>query len=600
MKCKVQHLRQRATTTIMQKFDEFDTDVLTLGRATDQNIFLADPLVALKHACIRASGADEILIEALTPAGVQVNGKVEQKTRLKSGDRIVIGGFKIMVFPPDGDHRLILAVESPEKTTSASAPQAEKKTSRQSRVKTKTSAEEIKMFRLPMQLAQAGLRKRRWAWISMIVILGLCLIAPALVVYGPLAKTRFAVHFPADKFWETGPLSHVHQHFGNNCRICHTKPFVMVENQTCINCHLDVTKHADPQTFDMAILDEARCGFCHKEHNNVLALKPAYQSLCTDCHLDMTGAGVLTALGNVGDFALDHPQFKPTVRTKTPGQDESLPIEWQRISINDSKLLHESGLKFPHDKHLVAKGVTSPGGTKVLECIDCHRSEPGGAYFLPVQMEAHCQECHALTFDPATPDRVVPHADLQRLQVFLDEFYALQALQGGYRGEDAPPVVQMRRRPNTQITAREQQDVLRWAESQAQKMAREIVEIRSCVTCHDITLAPNTVAGWNIDPVYASSRWFAMARFDHRKHRQSDCKTCHAATNSSLSTDVLMPGIDTCRECHGSEKAHDKYPSSCILCHQFHIDDKPGYAGQAYEAESIKTVIEKAKHQLGL
>jgi len=35
-----------------------------------------------------------------------------------------------------------------------------------------------------------------------------------------------------------------------------------------------------------------------------------------------------------------------------------------------------------------------------------------------------------------------------------------------------------------------------------------------------------------------------------------------------------LPGIKTCRECHGGEFAKEAdVPSSCAMCHDYHADD---------------------------
>jgi hypothetical protein len=59
------------------------------------------------------------------------------------------------------------------------------------------------------------------------------------------------------------------------------------------------------------------------------------------------------------------------------------------------------------------------------------------------------------------------------------------------------------------------------------------------------------------------------ANFDHSQHGLVDCASCHAAaTTSQQSSDVLLPGIATCRSCHhsGAEAAE----SRCFECHTYH------------------------------
>ncbi|HEX7028315.1 MAG TPA: cytochrome c3 family protein, partial [Gammaproteobacteria bacterium] len=363
-------------------------------------------------------------------------------------------------------------------------------------------------------------------------------------------------------------------HFGNDCATCHRKPFVKVENEVCIDCHRDTTAHThmDRMPANMILAENGRCGHCHKEHNGTLSLKPEHQNLCAGCHgmLDQQ-PGVQTLLMNVADFGVDHPQFQPTVFTED---------EWLRVSLDHPQLRHETGLKFSHAAHLTGEGVDSPQGKRVLECANCHRPEPGGAYMLPVNMERDCQECHQLNFDPAVPERTLPHGDLPELLLFLNEFYALQALQGGYVSEDAPSSIKRRRRPDERVSGREQQDALQWAQSKALKITSEVVETRICATCHTVTPVSDDKVGWHINPVHQPRHWLPLGRFNHASHDNRACIDCHDAGASENSNDVLMPGIENCRECHGGARAEDKYASTCIVCHQFHLEDKPAYGRQ--------------------
>ncbi len=607
MKIKVQYLKQKTSnTTIIQQFDEFDTNSLTIGRATDQNIFLKDSLVALKHARIYTRNDNEIHIESFSATGIQINGRLEDEGLLKPGDKIMIASYVITVFPATGLHDLTLMVEQDnslafDKTQNISDistdAAADKKTS-STTANTRNEAKNIARPNLPLRLSQTRLKKRSWSW-------ALLLCIPILFMAMPLIYTSLKTSTPSsehkfsdagnsyhewlsyvglsDKLWLSGPISHVHQHFGNDCNTCHQVPFQMVQNEVCMDCHQDTNAHVDPRSFDIHMLQKGRCGDCHREHNGSQALKPSHQVLCANCHAELTTQHANTKLMNASDFGQDHPEFRPRVRPrKNPTANQK---EWLRIRVDHPKIRHQSGLKFPHKLHLRRTGLDSPDtstGKRVLECSDCHQLEAGGAYFLPVSMEAHCQSCHQLNFDPEEPGRVAPHGNLAQLKIFLDEFYALQALQGAYENNFAS-ANKTRRRPNSggkpAITTSQRQDVLRWAQDKSSAVTKQLIEVRSCSVCHDISPASDAPTGWSIDPIYASAKWFSMARFNHAKHSSATCNDCHKPANkSSHSSDILLPKIDDCRVCHGGEHAEDKYASSCITCHQFHIDDKPAYS----------------------
>lgn len=72
-----------------------------------------------------------------------------------------------------------------------------------------------------------------------------------------------------------------------------------------------------------------------------------------------------------------------------------------------------------------------------------------------------------------------------------------------------------------------------------------------------------------IAPSNVTQRYMPHANFDHSQHALIDCASCHsAALTSQLNSDVLLPGIATCRTCHhsGVEAAE----SRCFECHTYH------------------------------
>jgi len=57
------------------------------------------------------------------------------------------------------------------------------------------------------------------------------------------------------------------------------------------------------------------------------------------------------------------------------------------------------------------------------------------------------------------------------------------------------------------------------------------------------------------------------AFFDHTAHQMLICAECHTrATTSQKSSDVMIPGIDTCRKCHhsGTDSAESRIASNVI------------------------------------
>lgn len=590
MKCKIQFIVPSTGTAILQPAQEISIDRLTIGRATTQHVFLSDPAVALEHACLYQED-EKLIIESVAGFGVEVNGKPVTQSELKAGDSIAIGQYILTLFDPQSNHDLVIFIEPQVEETSAKPAAANKDQESRSIEPEKTVTQ---VHRQAMTLADTRLSKRRWSWLLVFFILALFLLAP---LFGTFSDTSHvaAKLLPNDQIWNTGEFSHVHQHFAQQCDYCHQKLFVMVENQTCLKCHNDTKAHADLSATagqHWRLAAKGRCGLCHKEHNGRLSLRPAHAELCTSCHRQMDQyADSEQSLVNVSDFGDSHPEFRPNVYSAGT---------WQRISLAADQVSHDSGLKFPHDVHLEEAGIESPDGQTVLVCGDCHEPEPGGAYILPIKMERHCLRCHQLNFDAAAPERVAPHGNIDELFVFLNEFYALQALKGGYKSSTAPPTIQRRRRPNDRVSGKQQQSALQWAQQKAVAVAKEMVEVRTCAVCHTVS-AENNKVGWNFDSVVDPSRWMELAYFNHAKHNKQPCTDCHAATISSNAKEVLLPGIETCRQCHGGANANDKYATSCIVCHQFHIESKPAYGElQSDWAEQPMNWLQAAKEKMGL
>jgi hypothetical protein len=67
-------------------------------------------------------------------------------------------------------------------------------------------------------------------------------------------------------------------------------------------------------------------------------------------------------------------------------------------------------------------------------------------------------------------------------------------------------------------------------------------------------------------------RWFVHSRFDHDAHRNVGCVECHAqARESKLTSDVLMPNMESCVRCHFADTSKIKGATmDCMSCHVFH------------------------------
>ncbi len=275
----------------------------------------------------------------------------------------------------------------------------------------------------------------------------------------------------------------------------------------------------------------------------------------------------------VTDFADDHPEFRPSVVLEAGSAART------RVSVVD-KPREQSGLRFAHREHLV-EHLNTPQGDVTLGCADCHQAEPYGTVMKSIVFEDTCQRCHSLAFDTRRPDRQALHGDPARLSEDLFEFYGSQALRGDALEADAPEVA--RRRPGRDLTEVERATVLQWVGEKTSRVRSFLLDENGvCAGCHvlevddgQIRIQPVNLVPLAVPPgspqAGNAQRWMPLAQFRHDKHASAECESCHAARQSESATDVLLPGIERCRECHGGEEPQaGRLVSPCTSCHDFH------------------------------
>lgn len=535
-------------------------ETLTIGRASNQAIFVNDVRAALEHAKVVALGNGRYRVESLVAAGLRIDGRFEQAATATAGSSLEVGNTRITLVDPPKDFEAAVEVALVDKTEVAAREQSEA---------------------LPQSLAEAGLGKRRASWILFLLTLGVGLLIPLTAHYVPTFRS-LVKHVPmlGQNAWDSGPLASAHHTMARDCQACHGAAFQVVKDDKCIVCHADTAAHADPQKFPLPDIAAARCAHCHRDHNGNEGLVRADQELCSDCHRNLQErVRGETQLANVADFGTDHPQFQVLL----PNWDAEGRYTPKRASLNDAPLIEQSGLKFPHATHLRPGGLQSHDGIKKLDCASCHAPEPGGALLKPIDFESNCQQCHRLDFDIRMVDRQVPHGKPAEIQYMLDEFYAKVALEGGYDDAQAPVTVRQRRRPGQPPPSpQEQREALEWARNKARAVADSLYNSRACGVCHTVTRTEGSGGpNWVVAPVRVSGNWYAKASFTHAKHATMSCGDCHAASQSMSSADLLIPDIGVagapkgeapfaCRACHGGEHAEDQLGSTCIACHGFH------------------------------
>jgi predicted CXXCH cytochrome family protein len=552
-----------------------DKETIGIGRDATNVIHLADLAVEPFHAAFTRLPGGRVLTQTVGGLGFAVDGRPTKRAEIDAnrGAELRFGGHLLTLAMEDG-----VATVSVERTDAVSNATGEKDE------------------RTAFSLVELLPGKRLSAWTFLILILAACLAWP---IYSWAtwhdAKTR-PVGFHADKMWSSGPLSQAHRALENNCQACHDKAFVSVEDNKCVSCHTGIHDHADPKRqinamappnfgkrlqngfkSALGVPTGQRCVDCHTEHQGAGPMSTAAQAFCTDCHATLKSRLTDTKLADVSDFGTAHPQFRPAIVTDSSG---AVPI-FRRISL-DANPVQNSGLKFPHGTHLSAtNGVARMAQTmkselgwgNALACKDCHKPTSDGVRFQPVEMERDCQTCHSLAFDRiGGTDRTFRHG--QPAQVVAD-------LRAYFRSTGPVRPISLggveRRRPGDYAASQISGDYAKGLRSYGGGAEAAINAVftkgGACYDCHVVDRTGDaSSAGWRIRRVVQPTRFLQKGWFNHEAHKTDKCETCHKAATSGANSAVMLPGIATCRECHGDESSRAGGPSTCATCHSYHVD----------------------------
>ena len=590
---------------------------LSIGRGSDCDIQLADLAVMLRHARLLITAPGKVSIEASGGVPVDVGGKFVPRADLVLADGPVvdIGPFRLTLSVGTDDMVAITAQRVVPAIDAADADQ------------------EMSIF----SLAGALPTKRRLAWIgALVVLIGLLLVPLAHFIMesraslpkvmlaeaarpsiggGQLAvtKARAAADggFAPDEVWSTGKLSNAHASLSNNCGACHQQAFVSVTDTSCQACHTPAAlpDHAAPARMAIGRQPEAgvmgaahsafnlppgRCTSCHKEHEGEATVMTVAESFCTDCHAGLTSRLTDTAVANVPGWA-KHPDFRATLVTAPAAEN---PVFTRSVLAGAQE---RSGLIYPHDIHQSATNAVANmarkqrlpvGGDGALPCSYCHTADAGKVRFKPIDMEANCGACHDLAFarDGGTV-RTLPHGKPAQVAGIIRDFTLSQAI------SPRPDVQRIgfdRRLPGRMAeveTAQLRLSGIGDARARAQAAVATIFTGKGlggngiCTDCHAVSDngAADITRRFAIAPVSLNDHYLRQGQFPHGKHRTFDgktgeasCTACHTGVmKSRLSSDVLIPGVGTCRQCHGAPaktllSTAAKAGDSCDTCHVYH------------------------------
>jgi len=513
---------------------QVNCDSLTIGRGAECKIHLPDHRVSLHHATIRHGDDSRLYIAHEDGRMLEIDGHMVESAILAPGMRIVIGPYLFRVRNVSSSDDLALDCEHIQPEQPIVAPD------------------------VPITLAAAGLSMRTPAlWLASLIALLFLVLPIAYTLHPGLHQTAQKYHLALDEPLNAGNMSPGHRALSMKCNTCHQQPFTAVSNLACENCHQAVAHHIPDPALHNKVFRNIRCSSCHLDHRGKTGLIRHDSQQCVSCHGKIKKIHGDTRLSDIHDFSTDHPAFQLTFKAGSGSED-------MRVrQTEQSRLVEHSGLKFSHREHFDKALIELPGDkTRDIQCADCHLPSEAGTGFRPMDMPLTCQQskCHSLQLTPPIEGRQVPHASEKTVMTTLRELFASRAINYAYK--DGITIDDLRR-------------ARYWAEAEAMRNATALFtkeEEGTCLECHEVTRdAKNREAPWKVAPVRITEHWLPKARFPHDKHTTAKCTSCHEVMKSGKSSDVAIPAITKCRECHvGTKQAKTRVSSTCDTCHNFH------------------------------
>lgn len=503
---------------------------------------------------VRVSDAgDGVLGLSCRREALKLDGAVVRSCRLAAGEEVHAGGYRFRVFSAPTGFDAGLEIAGDANYISALTADVER-----------------------------GIRPwspRSVSWLAGGLILLVFLLLPFLAMDNA-AVARFTAlpGIPDDRHWSSGELSSVHRAAGvaDDCSACHGKPFEMVRDGVCTDCHQRIREHADVHDFAGLDLAADRCAGCHREHNEPARLVRRDNPLCADCHASPQEWRDDSELQAVHAFSAEgHPGFRIS-QWVPEGDGGAHGWTLRRTRAAPETLTDESQLKFNHAVHLDSEKVQTPNTRESLECASCHVPKDSGEHFEPVRMDAHCRDCHSLNFDPFDPEIELPHGNTRAAFEAMEAHFIREFTDPELRAERS--MQKPRRLPGKRMGAAScEGSGLECGRREAASEAQYQFAETGCVTCHQVrdTGADEPIDRWFVHPVKLTTDWYSQSRFSHQSHlslagRSGDgvCLDCHAADGSVDATDVLIPAQENCLACHDAQK--QSVAVDCVGCHQFH------------------------------
>jgi hypothetical protein len=410
------------------------------------------------------------------------------------------------------------------------------------------------------------------------------------------------------RVYSSGRMSAAHAVLEADCAACHVKTAgvfsAKASDDACLSCHDGPMHHA-------AKTGAPECSTCHVEHRGRVNVVAAKNQSCAECHADLRASSSATRfVAHIESFENGHPEF--AALRPSEGREARDP---GTIRVNHA--IHMKPIR------------RGPNGPNVqLDCGDCHqlaaatspkwtyadaayttantsysdrdeivhttadalqRSKPmsGRELMAPVKFATACAGCHSLAFDKRFNEGV-PHDKPEVVHAYLVKKFSAYITAH-------PAELREVREPARDLTGKPIPAAVRvytpneWIATRISD-AEELLWRKTCKQCH--ALSTGVGAEQNnlpvVEPARTIAKWMPHARFDHDAHRGFACTGCHEKALSSTETsDVLLPGIATCKTCHAPGPEHAE--SRCFECHTYHDWSKRKEVKPTFTLPALRT-----------
>ena len=350
-------------------------------------------------------------------------------------------------------------------------------------------------------------------------------------------------------------------------------------DQNCLACHEGKKFHQPNMAAQFA------CSECHKEHQGSGIMREVKSASCTSCHGSvelMAASQKISAKINPHAFPAPASNYEEKVQSRqrpAKGYTEvitAFDTDHPEFRLVRDGVRDENSLKFNHAVHLRTGKIP-----RVLNCSDCHARDGTGEYQRPITYEKNCVECHTLQFDPNTPadkDKpgiYLPHGDpyyvrsyLRSLNIQYEEYG--RSHEGITRQDELIQYVNEKKVGIEKLykTGENLERAVFFADMKGEIPGGLRAPFAGCATCHEVSDPKSESATPVIKKASPPDRWMTLGKFNHDMHQKGlTCLDCHKVMNSEFTSDLNLPSIKSCVECHSPKGGIDH---RCTTCHTYH------------------------------